>query len=47
MLLTFDKGLIDNNIPSGNEVLLTVSANFLHNGVQKKLISSTTVRVLK
>lgn len=47
MLLTFDKGLIDNNIPSGNEVLLTVSANFLHNGVQKKLMSSTSVRVLK
>lgn len=45
--ITFEKGLIDNNMPAGDEVPLTVSANFMHEGVQKKLTSTTNVRVLK
>ncbi|MDO8907526.1 MAG: PQQ-binding-like beta-propeller repeat protein [Pseudohongiella sp.] len=47
LVLTFDKALIDSNMPSGDEVPLTVSANFMHQGVQKKLTSTTFVRVLK
>lgn len=47
LVVTFDKGLIDNNIPAGNAVPLTVTANFMHNGVQKKLSSTAAVRVLK
>lgn len=47
LVLTFDKGLIDNNIPAGTAVPLTVSANFVHEGVQKKLTSTATVRVVK
>jgi len=45
--ITFDKGLIDNNVPAGDAVPLTVSANFMHDGVQKKLTSTTNVLVLK
>jgi len=45
--IIFDKGLIDNNVPAGDAVPLTVSANFMHDGVQKKLTSTTNVRVLK
>jgi glucose dehydrogenase/plastocyanin len=45
--IIFDKGLIDNNVPAGDAVPLTVSANFMHGGVQKKLTSTTNVRVVK
>jgi len=45
--IIFDKGLIDNNVPAGDAVPLTVSANFMHDGMQKKLTSTTNVRVLK
>jgi quinohemoprotein ethanol dehydrogenase len=45
--ITFDKGLIDNNMPAGDAVPLTVSVNFLHQGVQKKVTSTTNVCVLK
>jgi quinohemoprotein ethanol dehydrogenase len=44
---TFDKGLIDSNIPAGTAVPLAMTATFLHGGVQKKLTSTTTVTVLK
>lgn len=47
LIVTFDKAEIDNNIPPGDTVPLTVSANFMHNGVQKKLTSTTSVRVTK
>ncbi len=47
LVLTFDKGLIDNNLPVGSAVPLTVSANFMHEGVQKKLTSTANVRVVK
>ena len=47
MIITFDKSLIDNNVPAGDAVPLTVSANFMDGGVQKKLVSTATVRVAK
>ena len=43
----FDKADIDNNMPAGDFVLLTVTANFIHNGVQKQLTSTDSVRVIK
>jgi quinohemoprotein ethanol dehydrogenase len=45
--LTFDKGLIDNNVPVGDAVPFTISANFMHDGVQKKLQSTANVQVTK
>jgi plastocyanin len=45
--ITFDKALIDNNMPAGDAVPLTVSVNFIHQGVQKKLTSTANARVLK
>ncbi len=47
LLITFDKGLIDNNVPAGDAVPLTVSANFISGGVQKKLSATDNVRVVK
>ena len=47
LMLTFDKSLLDNNLPAGDAVPLTVTANFLNAGVQKKLASTATVRVTK
>jgi hypothetical protein len=45
--LAFDRALLDNNLPPGDAVPLTLSANFMQGGVQKKLISTATVRVAK
>jgi hypothetical protein len=47
LVLSFDKGLIDNNIPVGDAVPLMVTANFMHEGVQKKLAATANVRVVK
>ncbi|NUZ06062.1 PQQ-binding-like beta-propeller repeat protein [Piscinibacter koreensis] len=47
LLVTFDKSLIDNNIPAGTSVPLTVSANFMNNGQQKQLVSTANVQVIK
>ena len=47
LILTFDKSLLDNNFPPGDAVPLTVSANFIDAGVQKKLVSTAMVRVAK
>ena len=48
LLATFDKGDIDNNVPVGDAVPLTVSANFLDgNGVQRKLQGTANVTVKK
>jgi glucose dehydrogenase/plastocyanin len=47
LVLSFDKGLIDNNVPAGDAVPLTVSANFMFGGVQTKLSSTATVKVIK
>jgi hypothetical protein len=45
---SFDKSLIDNNIPAGSSVPLTFTANFIDpNGVQKKLASTMNVQVMK
>jgi len=48
LIASFNKADIDNNVPVGDAVPLTVSANFLDaSGVQKKLQGTATVRVLK
>jgi len=48
LIASFNKADIDNNVPAGDAVPLTVSANFLDSsGVQKKLQGTATVRVLK
>lgn len=47
LVVTFNKGEIDNNVPAGDAVPLTVTANFLNAGVQKKLASTVNVRVIK
>ena len=48
LVATFNKADIDNNVPAGNAVPLTVSANFLDaSGVQKKLQGTANVRVMK
>ncbi len=47
LVLTFDKGLIDNNLPEGSAVPITVTANFMSEGVQRKLTSTANVRVVK
>jgi hypothetical protein len=47
LIVTFDKADVDNNVPAGDAVPLTVVANFLHNGIQKQLTSTATVRIVK
>jgi len=47
LVVTFDKALIDNNMPAGDAVPLIVTANFMNGGVQKQLTSTATVRVMK
>ena len=47
LIATFDKALIDNNIPAGDAVPLVVTANFMNAGVQKQLRSTANVRVVK
>ena len=48
LVAAFKKADIDNNVPIGDAVPLTVSANFLdENGVQRKLQGTATVTVLK
>ena len=47
LIATFDKALIDNNMPEGAAVPLVVTANFMNAGVQKQLSSTANVRVVK
>ena len=47
LIVTFDKALIDNNLPEGDAVPLIVTANFMNAGVQKQLMSTANVRVVK
>lgn len=47
LILHFRKDDIDNNVPEGDQVPLTVIADFLHQGVQKQLRSTAHVRVVK
>jgi hypothetical protein len=44
---TFNKADLDNNIPVGDSLPVKVSANFIADGVQKKLEGTATVRVVK
>jgi hypothetical protein len=43
----FRKADIDNNVPAGDAVPLTLVANFLHDGVQTQLRSTATPRIAK
>jgi len=47
MVVTFKKADIDNNMPAGAGVPLTMTANFINGGVQKKLSSTANVTVFK
>jgi len=47
LIASFDKALIDNNLPAGKSVPLTVTANFLNQGVQKQLTSTANVQIVK
>jgi glucose dehydrogenase/plastocyanin len=47
LIVAFDKADLDNNVPEGAAVPLTLAGNFLHNGDQQQLTSTATVRVLK
>lgn len=47
LIVTFDKAAIDNNVPEGDAVPLTLTANVRHDGVQKQLTSTATVRIVK
>jgi plastocyanin len=47
LLATFNKADLDNNVPAGDGQKLTVTANFLDGGVQKKLRGTASVRVMK
>jgi hypothetical protein len=44
---TFNRDDIDNNMDPGATVPLTVSGLFINGGVQKRLTSTATVRVIK
>ncbi|TFV95157.1 PQQ-binding-like beta-propeller repeat protein [Leifsonia flava] len=46
LVLQFDKADLDNNVPEG-KTSLTFEANFLHEGVQKRLTSTGAVTVIK
>jgi quinohemoprotein ethanol dehydrogenase len=47
LIVVFDKADLDNNVPEGDAVSLTAVANFLHDGEQKQLTSTATVRIVK
>ena len=47
LIVQFDKAALDNNVPEGGAVPLTLVANFLHDGVQKQLTSTARPRILK
>ena len=46
LIVQFDKADLDNNVPEG-EASLTLEANFLNEGVQKRLSSTATVTVVE
>jgi hypothetical protein len=43
----FRKADLDNNVPEGDAVPLTLVANFLHDGVQTQLTSTAMPEVVK
>ncbi|HXF46019.1 MAG TPA: hypothetical protein VNK91_07860, partial [Burkholderiaceae bacterium] len=47
LIVHFRKDDIDNNVPEGDQVPLTVIADVLHQGVHKQLTSTAYVRVVK
>jgi quinohemoprotein ethanol dehydrogenase len=47
LIATWDKAVIDNNVPAGDAVPLVMSANFMHQGEQKQLTSTATAKILK
>ena len=47
LIVQFDKADIDNNVPEGDAVPLTLVANFLHNGIQEQLTSTATPQIVK
>jgi hypothetical protein len=47
LIARFDKALLDNNMPAGDAVPLVVTANVMQDGVQKQLMSTANVRVMK
>jgi plastocyanin len=47
LIVQFEKADLDNNVPEGADVPLTLVANFLHNGEQKQLTSTARVEVVK
>ena len=47
LVATFNKADIDNNVPAGDQEPLTVSADFIAGGAQKKLQGTAQVKVLK
>jgi quinohemoprotein ethanol dehydrogenase len=47
LIVQFAKADLDNNAPEGESVPLTLTANFMHDGVQKQLTSTARVEVVK
>ncbi|GLZ01255.1 hypothetical protein Acsp02_85060 [Actinoplanes sp. NBRC 103695] len=47
LVVTFDRADLDNNVPVGDAVPLTLVAEFQHQGKQQQLTSTATVRVVK
>ena len=47
LTVVFTKADLDNNLPEGDAVPLTLVANFQHNGDQQQLTSTATVRVVE
>jgi quinohemoprotein ethanol dehydrogenase len=47
LVVQFRKADLDNNVPEGAAVPLTLTANFKHGGVQEQLTSTATVEVVK
>ena len=47
LIVRFDRADVDNNVPEGDAVPLTLVANFLHDGVQTQLTSTATARIVK
>ena len=47
LIVQFNKADVDNNVPEGDAVPLTLVANFLHNGVQEQLMSTATPQIVK
>ena len=47
LTVQFDKADLDNNVPEGASVPLTLVANFIHEGVQKQLTSTATPTIVK